>query len=152
MTSSVPPIELSENHRRSISISLQLVDKAFCEWEEWARGRVHSGIIYREDDTLSPEQKDALRQKVSRVRELLTRLRDDLQLETKVLATSQAIVGQSAVLWEMLADLNSRGLSGYGNVPDELGTYLDPIGETLCEEMNAIARLFSQPNILEGKE
>ena len=152
MTSSVPPIELSENHRRSISITLQLVDKALCEWEEWARGRVHSGIMYRQEDTFSAAQKDEMRNSIAKIRQSLARLRDDLRLIANVPATSQSIVGQAAVLWEMLADLNSRGLSGYGNVPDELGTYLDPIGETLCEEMNAIARLFSQPNILEGKE
>ena len=32
-------IELSENHRRSISITLQLVDQALCEWDDWTNGR-----------------------------------------------------------------------------------------------------------------
>ena len=139
-----PQIQLSENHRRSISIILQLVDKALCEWDDWATGNVRSGLMFREDDTFSPTQKVGLREKIAAMRKLLLRLRDDLQLEPKVAPTSQSIVGHAGVLWEMLTDLNSRGLRGHGKVPDELSAYLDPIGETLCEEMNAIARLFSQ--------
>jgi hypothetical protein len=138
-------IELSENHRRSISITLQLVDKALCEWDDWAKGNVRSGVMFREQDMFSPTQKAGLQEKIAAIRELLVRLRDDLHLESKIAPTSQSIVGHAAVLWEMLTDLNSRGLKGHGKVPENLASYLDPIGETLCEEMNAIAHLFSQP-------
>jgi hypothetical protein len=65
-------IELSENHRRSISITLQLVDQALCEWDDW-----------------------------------------------------------------------TSGLGGYGRVPEELGRYLDPLGEKLTEQMNAIIALLT---------
>jgi hypothetical protein len=72
-------------------------------------------------------------------------LRDDLQLEVKIVPTSQSIVGQSAVLWEMLAGLNGQGLQGYGTMSDELARYLDPMGDKLAADMNEISRLFSQP-------
>jgi hypothetical protein len=49
------------------------------------------------------------------------------------------------ILWEMLAELNSRSLEGYGRVPEELAQYLDPIGEKLAAEMNEISLLFSRP-------
>jgi hypothetical protein len=55
------------------------------------------------------------------------------------------IVGQATILWEMLAELNSRSLEGYGRVPEELAHCLDPIGEKLATEMNEISRLFSRP-------
>lgn len=145
-TSNAPLIELSENHRRSISITLQLVDKALCEWNDWANGHVQSGVMYCQRDTFSTAQKIELRNRIAKIRQLMVRLRDDLRLTVNVVGTSQLIVGQAAVLWEMLTDLNSRGLNGYGKVPEELASYLDPIGETLCDEMNAIARLFSQPS------
>jgi hypothetical protein len=145
MKSIVPSIELSENHRRSISITLQLVDKALCEWNDWANGHLRSGVMYREEDSFSPTEKIKLREKIAAIRELLVRLRDDLQLKPQVAPTSQSIVGHASVLWEMLTDLNSRGLKGHGKTPDSLAPYLDPIGEVLCEEINAIARLFSQP-------
>lgn len=140
----MPPIELSENHRRSISITLQLVDQALCEWDDWANGRVQSGVMYRQLDTLSPIQKHELQKKITKLRQLIVRLRDDLDLEPKTIATSQSIIGHASLLWEMLTELNARGLQGYGSVPGNLGRYLDPIGEQLCFEVNEIARFFSR--------
>lgn len=151
MKSSVPSIELSGNHRRSISITLQLVDKALCEWEDWASGHVRSGVMYCEKDTFSSTQKSEMRKRIAKIRQSLVRLRDDLQLLTNVVATTEPIIGQAAVLWEMLTELNGRGLQGYGKVAEDLAPYLDPIGETLCEEINAVARLFSQSSSDEPK-
>jgi hypothetical protein len=141
----MPLIELSENHRRSISISLQLLDQALCEWDDWAAGKVQHGIMYRQLDTMSAAQKRGLQSKISNVRQLMIRLRDDLNLEAKNIGTSRSIINQASLLWEMLTELNSRGLQGYGKVSQELGSYLDPIGERLATEMNEIARLFSKP-------
>lgn len=143
MRSSVPSIKLSQNHRRSISITLQLVDKALCEWEDWATGHMRSGVMYCEKDTFSSSQKSEMRNRIARIRQSLVRLRDELQLSTNVVATTELIIGQASVLWEMLTQLNARGLQGYGKVADDLAPYLDPIGETLCEEMHALARLFA---------
>lgn len=140
-----PRIELSENHRRSISVSLQLLDQALCEWDDWSQGRVQKGVIYRQQDTFSSEQKGELQRRIASTRRLISRLRDDLQLDAKIVPTSQSIVGQAAVLWEMLTGLNTQGLRGYGRVPEDLSHYLDPIGDKLAEEMNEIAKLFSQP-------
>jgi len=137
-------MELSENHRRSISIVLQLVDKALCEWDAWTDRPPPAGVMYQQQDTLSPTQKKRLRQKSSAVRELILRLRDDLHLEPSRPATSQMVVGQATILWETLAELNSRSLEGYGRVPEELAHYLDPIGEKLAAQMNEISFLFSR--------
>lgn len=138
-------IELSENHRRSISITLQLVDQALCEWDDWANGKLRSGVMYRQVDTLSLTQKRELRDKIGKVRQLMVRLRDDLGLEPKNIPVSQFIIGHASLLWEMLTELNSRGLQAYGKVPEELTRYVDPIGEQLAAEMNETARLFSKP-------
>jgi hypothetical protein len=137
-------IKLSENHRRSISITLQLVDQALCEWDDWANGRLRSGIMYQQMDTLSAIQKQQLKNKIVNVRQLIMRLRDDLSLKPKNVLTSQFIIGHASLLWEMLSELNGRGLQAYGKVPEELSAYLDPIGEKLAQGINAIARTFSQ--------
>src|SRR2546426_11060841 len=103
------------------------MDKALCEWDNWAKGQVQSGVMYRQQDTFSPAQKSELRSKIVKIRQLMARLRDDLQLEIRVVATAQSIVGQAARLWEMVIELDSRSLRGYGRVPDELAQNLDPI-------------------------
>jgi hypothetical protein len=143
--STAAAIDLSENHRRSISITLQIVDKTLCEWEEWSNGHLRSGVMYREQDTLSLTQKIKLREKIATIRELMVRMRDDLQLPPSVVATSQPIMGHSSLLWEMLVDLDSRSLRAYGKISDDLARYVDPIGQALAAEMIAMTHLFSQP-------
>jgi hypothetical protein len=54
-------IKLSDNHRRSISIVLQLLDKALCEWDVWIDRPPQAGVMYHQQDTLSPAQKKNLR-------------------------------------------------------------------------------------------
>jgi hypothetical protein len=137
-------IELNENHRRAISITLQLVDQALCEWTEWAEGKVRSGVMYRQSDTLSEIQKRELQSKIKLFRKAMTRLHDDLELEEKNIRTAHSIVTHASLLWEMLTELNSRGLQAYGTVPEKLGRYLDPIGEQLTDQMSAIGALLSQ--------
>ncbi|HEX7531131.1 MAG TPA: hypothetical protein VF333_08300 [Pyrinomonadaceae bacterium] len=91
-------IELSVNHRRSISIVLHLVDKALCEWDGWIDRPPQAGVMYQQRDTLSAGQKKMLRQKSSAARELILRLRDDLQLEPSRPASSQMVIGQATIL------------------------------------------------------
>lgn len=139
-----PLASLSDNHRRSISVSLRLLDKAICEWERWARGEVSSGVLYQQRDTLSPGEKKQLQLHIANVRQFIVQLRRDLDLEPEITATSQLIIGQANVLWEMLAELNSRSLTGYGKVPADLANYIDPIGEELTAQMYQISSLFSR--------
>lgn len=137
-------LQVSANHRRSISSVLQLVDKALCEWDAWIDRPPQPAVMYQQRDTLSVPQKKRLRQKISIVRELILQIREDLHLEPSRPAASQLVVGQATVLWEMLAELNGRSLQGYGQVPEELVRYLDPIGEKLTAEMSEISLMFSR--------
>ncbi len=136
--------QVNDNHRRSLSVTLQLIDQALCKWDDWTSGHVHYGVMYCERDTLSSSQKIALRGRIEAVRKLIVRLRDDLCLESKSVPTSEPVMGQSSSLWEMSLDLTSQSLQGYGRVSAPLGQYLDPIAEQLAAEMQAIGRMFSR--------
>lgn len=136
--------ELKNNHKRSISISLHLLDKQLCQWEQWISGPISQGVMYEQRDTLSAAEKKELRTRIKDLRKLIVRLRDDLNLTPESAGTARSIVGQATVLWEMLAELNSSSLQGYGTVSPQLAAYIDPIGESLTQQMHEISRLFSQ--------
>ena len=125
--SAAPPEALTDNHKRSISVSLQLLDKGLCEWEQWTRGHIPTGVMYEQRDNLSSAQKVQLQERIARVREIILRLRYDLKLEPARPGIAELIIGQATVLWEMLTELNSASLRGYGEVSEELMRYLDPI-------------------------
>lgn len=139
-----PSIELGENHRRSISISLHLLDKQLCQWEEWLAGNISPGVMYQQRSLVSAREKAELQGHISELRKSMILLRDDLQLVSTKPSTAQLIVGQATVLWEMLAELNSRSLQGYGAVPTKLADYLDPIGEKLASEVHSVSIMFSR--------
>ncbi len=137
-------IEVSDNHRRNISVSLHLLDKQLCEWERWTTTQITPGVMYQQQDTLSVTEKEELCGRIENLRELIMRLRDDLNLAPEKPGTAQLIVGQATVLWEMLAELNSSSLRGYGAVAPQLAAYLDPVGESLTQQVHEISRRFSQ--------
>jgi hypothetical protein len=142
---------VSENHQRSISTSLHLLDKQLCQWEQWIDSPPAPGVMYQQQDTLSANQKQELRRRIVRLRQEIQRARDDLKLEPSKPSTAGLMVGQANILWEMLAELNSSSLRGYGEVSAELAQYLDPLGETLTQQMYEITALFSQPISESGK-
>jgi hypothetical protein len=138
-----PQIDLSENHRRSISTSLHLLDKELCLWEHWLDRHPTPGVMYQQQDTLSMRQKRELRRRISQLRQDILRARDDLKLKPARPTTSSLMSGGATVLWEMLCELNSTSLRGYGEVSAEFAEYLNPLGETLTQQMDEIARLVS---------
>lgn len=100
--------------------------------------------MYQQQDTLSTTDKKELRSRIKNLRNAIVQLRDDLDLAPDRPSTAQLIVGQATILWEMLAELNSSGLHGYGAVSPQLAAYLDPIGENLAQQMHEISSLFSR--------
>ena len=100
--------------------------------------------MYQQQDTLSVTQKKRLRQKSSMVRQLILRLRDDLQLEPTRPASSRMVAGPVHHPLGNAGRAQQPFLEGYGQVPEELAHYLDPIGEKLTAEMNEISLMFSR--------
>lgn len=137
---------LTDNHRRSITVTLQLLDQQLCQWEGWMEENFGRGVMYQQQDNVSSRDKSELRRRIAELRTLIVRTRDELKLKPSKPGTAQLIVSQSTSLWEMLAELNSSSLRGYGKVSPELAGYIDPLGEVLAERLNEISGLFSQPN------
>lgn len=101
--------------------------------------------VYQPQDTLSVAAKKELRTRIKNMRELIVRLRDDLKLAPARPRTTSLIVGQATIVWEMLAEMNSSSLHGYGTVSSQFADYIDPIGESLTQPMHEISALFSKP-------
>jgi hypothetical protein len=99
--------------------------------------------MYQQQDTLSVAEKEELRSRIANLRKVMMQLRADLRLTLAKPRTAQLITAQATILWEMLAELNSSSLSGYGAVSPQFSAYLDPVAEDMTQEMHEISRLFS---------
>lgn len=133
--------ELSVGHKNSIATTLTILDEALCEFEHWAEGREIKSIFYREDNELRPDQREAIKNQVARIRERLLELKDGLQLDGSPRSVAQSIWSQCSMLWVNLVEMTSKHLRGYGEVPAALAEYLDPRVAELIDLTQEIPRL-----------
>ncbi|NOZ23159.1 MAG: hypothetical protein GXP25_18955 [Planctomycetes bacterium] len=138
-------MEVPKYHRRGITTALTLLDEVICEVEAWAGGREVSSVLYREWNTLSPEQCRKLQRQVVKMKQLLTAARDRLGLSPDPQETSREIWGRCAGLREHLMALESVHLRRYGAVPDDLAGYMDGLVPKLLRELDSISRVCRKP-------
>ena len=135
---------MSELHLRGISISLAVLDETLCAFERYASGAEDHGVLYHEQNPLSPKEREAILSLIRQIREELREIRDGLGLEPKVQDLASEIWGWCCTIMEPLQELEGRYLRRYGEPPAELVQYLDPKVAKLCELVWAIQQIASK--------
>jgi len=120
-------------HKRGITITLTILDETLCEVEQWAEGRAVQSVFYKERNALSSRQRKEILAEIAQIRSVLQELQDTLGLEPTVQDAGAAIRGKCAGLWEHIVELKAKYLCRYGEVPADLGGYLDPRAEQLIQ-------------------
>ncbi|MGA9752862.1 MAG: hypothetical protein WBS54_13860, partial [Acidobacteriota bacterium] len=75
---------MSENHIRGISTTMYLLDKALCEFDEWAKGKEVRSTLYEVRNDLSSEQGRKISELVEDMQAILREMRDTLNLDGSV--------------------------------------------------------------------
>jgi hypothetical protein len=132
---------MSENHIRGISVTLSLLDKRLCEFEEWAKGKEVHSVLYEVLNPLSSEQGRAISELVTEMQSILAEISGMLHLEGTVRSVDKMISGSCSVLWVSLSELESRHLRRYGELPSGLAEYIDPKTALLVEKLRKISNI-----------
>jgi hypothetical protein len=140
-------LEIGENHRRAISVTLAALDQALCKFKRWAEGYETESVLYRERNTLLSHQRQVILMLVQDIRTVIRELRDALSLQPDVLITANAIRAHCAILWEWLEELHTKRLRGYGEPPQGLAGYLNP----RTEELIGLVRKLSNATLDESR-
>ena len=127
-----------ETHKHGVATTLQLLDEALCEIAQWAQGREIQSVLYKERNTLSAGQRQAILAEIDRMRVVLQELQETLGLEPAVQDAKSAIRGKCSVLWEHVVELKAKHLRRYGEVPSELADLLDPKADMLIQGLTDI--------------
>lgn len=130
---------LSDNHRRTISTTLGLLDEFVCRAEAQARGRGVRSVLYEMSNNLSAQQRRELLAQVRVIRQALQQLKTDLRLNRRREDAGTDLWSRASILWEELAELDSRRLRGYGEVSPALSRYLDPRIQALSQQVQRLA-------------
>jgi hypothetical protein len=147
-----PVVQVGANHRRGISTTLTFVDEALCEFEQWAKGRALVSVLYRERNTLSPQQRRALLAEIARVRRLLREVQDSLGLAASTQDAAQAIWGRCSALREHIVELEGKHLRRYGKVSPDLAAFLDPRVEQLLGRIDRMLTTVNPSPALTGPD
>jgi hypothetical protein len=135
---------MSENHIRGISTTLSLLDKALCEFEQWAHGHEVRSVLYEIHNTLSEAQRRRIATEVAEMKSILQQIRCTMTLEASVRYVDKMILASCSVLWISLAELDGRHLGRYGEVPPGLAEYLDPQVDALNEHLKRIGEIVAR--------
>ena len=119
-------LEVSDNHRRIISTTLGHLDETLCMFRQWAEGQEISSVLFKEQNALSPRQRERLRLAILELEEQIREIRDTLELRENVKSVASAIRGHCACLWADLLEIQSHHLRGYGEPSPAFVDYLDP--------------------------
>lgn len=133
----IKPIPLSDNHKRTLSSSLYLVEKLLIEMEEL--------IIEQSDSCCSEIVKDiditAIANNLSAIQEAKTHigsLAEKYNTTKKTQSLQRIINAKRTKIWEILNDSFSKKLKGYGTFPKKYADEYDNDIGKLIEITNKI--------------
>jgi hypothetical protein len=135
---------LNEAQKRSVSVTMVLVDQALSLCERLLRQGGEQGLLYTIQDDLSAPQKDKLLQSIQGMRQILDQLEMSFQLTHHVSTLRQLIGGELTYLWTTLEECASHRLRGYGPVPASLKANLDPLLVQLITQIRAMERIMGR--------
>ena len=133
-----PPIEITDGHRRTIVATLGLLDEALCRFDRWAVGEEALGVLYRQSNRLSRDQRQAIMKEISALRRIMRVLRSDLRLRPKVEDVSVAIWSRASSHWPGLEELRAKHLRRYGGISPNAKQYLDAKVDELVEHVHGL--------------
>lgn len=139
--------EVTENHRRVISITLALLDERLCNIEAWILGREENGVLYKEENKVTREQRESIRNEIKAIRNILAELKDTLTLFPRTMDSTTAIRGACYAVMEPLCELDPKHLAGYGKPGDFMLSYFEPRRKEILAHVEKVLQVVSRGNV-----
>jgi len=143
------PKEVIENHRRVISITLALLDERLCNIEAWILGREEKGVLYKEENKLTGEQREEIRNEINAIRNILEELKSTLDLFPRTVDSTTTIRGACYAVMEPLCELDPKHLAGYGRPSDFMLSYFEPRRTEMLAHIEKVLQAVSRGNVSE---
>ncbi|MCA1959310.1 MAG: hypothetical protein LDL33_00840 [Desulfomonile sp.] len=134
---------MSENHIRGISTTLTLLDKALCEFDQYAHGHAVRSVLHQVRNPLSAAQRKTLAAEVAEMKSILQEIKGTLHLRASVHEADRMIVAACSTFWVSLVELEGTRLRRYGELPPGLAEYLDPRVAALNVHLRQISKIIS---------
>lgn len=132
MKENSPSDELNEDLRRSLSVTLRLMEEGL---DGLLEKRRREGILYRIQDDLPEGSRRRIRVLTERALAIVDDLTQRYRLPRKVTRVSDLVCARAPILWVMTEETRRRDLSGHGPIAthalEDLATRLQELGMLL---------------------
>jgi hypothetical protein len=110
---------LSENHRRSLSSALMIVEQMLIEMEELMVIRKNS-CCFKITDDIEPEDRDHNLEIIGKAREQICKLAEKYGANKQNQSLSRSLNAKKTKVWEILCDIKAKKQKGFGEFPKDL--------------------------------
>jgi len=117
-------LAISPAHAGALAARMLILEEDCREIERNLDG--FRGILYEYAGEIPQATKEQMRSILAEILEKLESISLELGLRKQVIELDKLIESRLSRIWVTLHESKSRGLRGYGAVPEELKAYLDP--------------------------
>lgn len=117
-------IALSENHRRSVSSSIHIIEKMLIEIEN-VMAHPDNGQMIKTLNDMPDLDKTHFKSAISNIKTEIKYISEKYSLKPEEIKMSRLINSRKAKMWETVTDTNSRKLKGFKEFPKELAEEFD---------------------------
>ena len=130
-------IHLSENHTRSLSSSLIVVEKSLLELEDMLQKQSNSccNVLLKDVDDVTIELNISA---IKEAKSFICELAEKYETSKEKLSIQRVINAKRAKIWEILTDTLSRKIKGYGTFPKKYADEYDSDIKKLIDITNKI--------------
>lgn len=133
---------LNENHRRSISSTLYLIEKDIDNIERYMK-YTPAGRMYKIVNDLNDGQQKSILEAIKSIREFINEFADALHLEADQESLARIARGSLSLRWEDACGLEAKRLKGGGLIHEDSAKILDLQVQNLISLLNNLIDLSS---------
>jgi hypothetical protein len=115
---------LSDNHRRSVSSSMHIIEKMLLEIEKTINFP-DTGVLSKVVDDMPDIDRDHYSEAIGNIKVHLGLISEKYNLRKEEIMMSRLVNSRKAKMWETITDTTSRKLKGYKEFPKELAVEFD---------------------------
>jgi sugar/nucleoside kinase (ribokinase family) len=117
-------IKIPPNHRRSLSVTAQAMERELDEIEILLRSHWDHKLTSKTEITYSDKERESILDLISELKKLNEEMFYIFDLEPKQTTDKQVIQAKASYLWTILMDSEPEALRGYGEFPPEIAPHL----------------------------
>ncbi|MHB1461091.1 MAG: hypothetical protein ACYC1M_07420 [Armatimonadota bacterium] len=149
--SSVVFSEMTDQHRRGISVTLVMLDQNLCRIARWAEGREAQSVMFEERNELRPDQRVQLLEQVAELRAKIAQIKECCGLKEEAASVVNSIFTICFGLRDDLVDLEPTFMRRYGELSTELAEFLDGASKEILQKMDGLASIVKNRSLVDNQ-